>query len=160
MTFRCGTEFFNYKGQHSVALRAVADYNYCFTYIDVGCNGIVSDGVVFQNYLYPALKNGLLPDGYCVVGDDAFPLKTYLIKPYNSVPLTKEEKIFNYHLIRARRIVENTFGILVSRFRMFEKKVACKLSTVDKIVKACSALHNWLCKSDSKTYFFLFILFR
>jgi len=71
MTFRCGTEFFNYKGQHSVALMAVADYNCCFTYIDVGCNGIVSDGVVFQNYsLYPALENGLFPEGHCVVGTD------------------------------------------------------------------------------------------
>ena len=68
------------------------------------------------------------------------------------MPLTKEEKIFNYRLSRARRIVENTFGILVSRFRIFEKKVACQLSTVDRIVKACYALHNWLCKSDSRTY--------
>jgi len=70
----------------------------------------LSDGGVFQNCsLYPALENGLLPEGYCLVGDDAFPLKTYLIKPYNSVPLTKEEKIFNYRLSRARRIVENAF---------------------------------------------------
>ena len=68
------------------------------------------------------------------------------------MPLTKEEKIFNYRLSRVRRIVENTFGILVSRFRIFERKVACQLSTVDKIVKACRALHNWLCKSVSKTY--------
>jgi len=45
----CGTEFFNYKSQHSVVLMAVADYNYCFTYIDVPCNGIVSDGGAFQN---------------------------------------------------------------------------------------------------------------
>jgi len=118
----------------------------------------VSDGGVFQNCsLYPALENGLLPEGYCLVGDDAFPFKTYLIKPYNSVPLVqvtsrKEEKIFNYRLSRARRVVENTFGILVSRSLIFEKKVACKLSTVDKIVKACCALHNWLCKSDLKTY--------
>ena len=64
------------------------------------------------------------------------------------MPLTKEENIFNYRLSRARGTVENTFGILVSRFRIFEKKVACKLSTVDKIVKNCCALHNW----HSKTY--------
>ena len=108
-------------------------------------------GGVFQNCsLYPALENGLLPEGYCLVGGDAFPLKTYLIKLYNSVSLMKEEKIFNYRLSRARHI-ENTFGILVSRFHIFEKKVACKLSTVDKNVTACCALHNWLCKSDSKT---------
>ena len=52
---------------------AIADYNYCLTCIDVGCNGVVSDGGV-----YPALENGLLPEGYCLVGDDAVPLKTYL----------------------------------------------------------------------------------
>jgi len=52
---------------------AFADYNYCFTYIDVGCNVIVSDGGVFQNCpLYTALENGLLPEGYRLVGDDAF----------------------------------------------------------------------------------------
>ena len=34
-----------------VVLMAVADYNYCFTYTDVGCNGIVSDGGVFQNFI-------------------------------------------------------------------------------------------------------------
>ena len=85
---------------------AVADYNYCFTYIDVGCNVIVSDCGVFQNCsLYTALENGLLPEGYRLVGDDVFPLKTYLIKPYNSVPLTKEEKIFNYRLNRARLLL-------------------------------------------------------
>ena len=122
---------FNYKGQHSIVLMATADYNYCFTYSDVGCNGIVSDGGVFQYCsLYPALESGLLPERYCLVDDDAFPLKTYLIKPHNSVPLTKEERIFNYHLSRARRIVENKFGILVSTFCIFEKKAACKLSTV------------------------------
>ena len=69
-----------------------------------------------------------------------------LIKPYNSVPPTKEEKIFNYRLSWARRTAENTFGILVNWFRIFAKKLACKLPTVDRIVTACCALHNWLCK--------------
>ena len=42
---------------------AVADHNYCFTYIDVGCNVIVSGGGVFQNCsLYTALENSLLPE--------------------------------------------------------------------------------------------------
>ena len=52
---------------------AVGDYYYCFTYIDVGCNVIVSDGGVFQHCsLCTALENGLLPEGYRLVGDDEF----------------------------------------------------------------------------------------
>jgi hypothetical protein len=125
---------------------ALADYNYCFTYIDVGCNVLVSDGGVFKNSsLYQTLEDGLLPGGHCIIGDDAFPLKTNL-------PLSKEEKIFNYRLSRARCVVENAFGILVSRFRVLDKKKSCNLSTADKIVKACCAIHNWLRKTDCKVY--------
>lgn len=59
-------------------------------------------------------KNGVF------VADDAFPLKTYILKPYaRSTYLSRNPKIFNYRLSRARRIVENAFGILTSKFRIF-----------------------------------------
>jgi hypothetical protein len=149
----CGSNFFNYKGQNSIVLMALVDHNYCFIYIDVGCNGIVSDGGVFRNCsLYEALEEGLIPCGGCIVGDGAFPLKTYLMKPYKHLPLTVEEKVFNYRLSRARRVVENAFGILVSRFRVLEKHIACKLTTTDKIVKTACALHNWLRKTAATSY--------
>lgn len=73
------------------------DYNYCFKYIDIGLYGRNADGGVFQrSSLYPLLKNdSLLPQGAILVGDDAFPLKPYLLKPYTNTP-TIAEKIFNY----------------------------------------------------------------
>ncbi|CAH1972161.1 unnamed protein product [Acanthoscelides obtectus] len=52
--------------------------------------------------------------------------------------------VYNYRLSRARQIVENAFGILVSRFRIFQKPIATNIETVDKIVLAACALHNWL----------------
>lgn len=151
----CGSEYYNYKGANSVVLMAVVDHNYCFQFIDVGSKGSQSDGGIFQLCpLWFALENGLIPDGGFLVGDDAFPLKPYLMKPYTShrMPLTKEEKVFNYRISRARRIVENAFGILVSRFRVFDRKLSCSLLTVNKLVRAACGLHNWLRMTSSATY--------
>lgn len=87
------------------------------------------------------------------VGDEAFPLKTYLLKPYpRRGNLTKEQRIYNYRLCRCRRIVENGFGILVSRFRVFEKPITLAPYKVGHIIKAACALHNWLRKTSPTTY--------
>lgn len=146
----CGSDFYNYKGSNSIILLAVVDDDYCFSYINVGANGRCSDGGVFQNSsILKDLENGMLPTGGFFVGDAAFPLKTYLLKPYQHSPLTYEQKIFNYRLSRARRIVENAFGILVSRFRIFEKPIGTDVSTIDKIVRTACAVHNWLRKTSN-----------
>lgn len=97
-------------------------------------------GGILQNCeLGQLLQKDLLPLGYCVVADDAFPLRHYMMKPYKCyrTALTVPQKVFNYRLSRARRIIENAFGILVSRFRVFE------------LVLAACALHNFLRKSSS-----------
>lgn len=55
-------------------------------YIDIGANGQASDNAVFRDStLKIALENNTvgMPDKYVIIGDDAFPLKTNLLKPYN-----------------------------------------------------------------------------
>ena len=125
-----GSFYLNYKHSFSIVLLAIVDADYKFVYVDIGCNGRVSDGGVFKNSaLYAALDNKSLsipspkpvpgqnkPLPYMIAADDAFPLKEYIQKPYSQVGLTREKRIFNYRLSRTRRIVENTFGILANRF--------------------------------------------
>lgn len=155
--FHSGSNFYNYKGSFSIILFALVDDNYCFKYIDVGSNGRASDGGVFaKSSLKNAVENNLLnmPPNTVFIADDAFPLKEYLLKPYSHHgPLTIKERVFNYRLSRARRIVENAFGILVSRFRIFEKPIALSPEKADSIVKTTCVLHNWL-RMNSSSYLY------
>ena len=67
-----------------------------------------------------------IPTPYFFVGDAAFPLKTYMLRPYPGKYLPDEERVFNYRLSRARRVIENTFGILVTKFRIFRRPIIAK----------------------------------
>ena len=78
------------------------------------------------------------------IGDDAFPLKMYLMKPYRSRNLSVEQLIFNYRLSRARRVVENAFGILSSRFRVISNTMLIYPTNVKKVVLSCFIMHNLL----------------
>lgn len=99
---------------------AVVDANYRFLYVNVGAQGRIGDAGVFSDCkLFLVLESnalGLPPsctlpqsDVGCpcmLVGDTAFPVKSYLIKPFHRRGLVNKEIIFNYRLSRARRVVE------------------------------------------------------
>ena len=124
-----GSLYYNYKGFHSIVLLALVDADYKFMYVDVGTNGSSSDAGIFQTTdLRQALEEeaaglpqpeplpgGTTPVPYFIVGDEAFPMKEWLHKPYPHRGLNQQQRAFNYRLSRARRVVENAFGILANR---------------------------------------------
>ena len=92
---------------------------------------------------YP--KGGVLL--YCIVADEAFPLRMDLMRPFpraGRMQMPDDERIFNYRLSRACRVVENAFRILAQRWRVFQRRLCLKASNVDKVIKACVVLHNYL----------------
>jgi hypothetical protein len=151
-----GTTYYNYKGFFSIVLMALVDADYRFLWVDIGANGSASDcGVFNRSQMEPALKYNTigfpppepLPNDdrnmpFFLAGDDAFPLRSYLMKPYSMRYLTREQRIFNYRLSRARRVVENTFGILASRFRCLLTTMNTTPENSTSAVKACVTLHN------------------
>ena len=65
-----------------------------------------------------------------IVADEAFRLKPNIMRPYpkiRGVPrLPRDSQIFNYRLSRARRILENAFGILAQRFCVYTRRMQLK----------------------------------
>lgn len=86
---------------------------------------------------------------YVLVGDSAFALTEKMMKPYpgnHDVGTTR--RIFNYRLSRARRIVENVFGILGVVFRIFRTPITILPFNAELVVMACVYLHNFLMRNS------------
>lgn len=159
---KSGSEFYNYKSFFNIILFALVDADYNFLFVDIGCQGRISDGGLFKNTeLSKRMRNKTLnlpdkkplpgrdkPIPYVFLGDKAFPLSENLMKPYTgNHPNGSVKRVFNYRLSRARRVVENAFGIVSSVFRCLRKPLLLEPETSEIIVMAIVHLHNFLRKS-------------
>uniref|UniRef100_A0A2S2NBZ4 Putative nuclease HARBI1 n=1 Tax=Schizaphis graminum TaxID=13262 RepID=A0A2S2NBZ4_SCHGA len=159
-----GTEYFNYKHFFSIVLFALVDADYNFLFVDIGCQGRISDGGVFKNStLHKKIESGNmnLPSPkplpgrnknipYVILADAAFALANNVMKPYSGIHnIGSKERVFNYRLSRARRTVENAFGISSAVFRILRKPLLLEPEKAELVVMAIVHLHNFLRKSKS-----------
>ncbi|KAH9635563.1 hypothetical protein HF086_003177 [Spodoptera exigua] len=159
-----GSNYFNYKSYFSTVLMAVVDADYCFTFIDVGAYGKHSDSNIFKNSnLEKGISSGSIPlpnnhnlpndeNGnpmpFVFVGDEAFAVSNHVMRPYPDRNLSPKQRIFNYRLSRARRIVENAFGILSNKWAIFQRSLNVDMKFAITIIKAACTLHNFVRKRD------------
>lgn len=78
------------------------------------------------------------------MGDEAFPIRENLLKPYprDQSGQNRTKAIFNYRLSRARRIVENAFGLLTQHFRIFLTPIHLNVNVLEDLVTVACILHN------------------
>lgn len=159
-----GSEYFNYKKCFSIVLLALVDHDYKFLFADIGSQGRISDGGVFRNSLLwqkicsndlnlppsTPLPGSTKPTSYVFLGDGAFALSTHVMKPYpGEHTIGTSKRIFNNRLSSSRVIVENTFGILASKFRIFRKPILLDPEKTSALTMTCILLHNFLRKSET-----------
>ena len=132
-----GALYHNHKSFFSIVMLALVDWQYKFRWVDTGTAGSCSDAQIFNasqlkrrieevriGFPDPApITQGGRDVPYFILADDAFAMKTWLMKPYGRRMLTREDRIANYRISRGRRVVENAFGILVSRFRVMRTTI-------------------------------------
>lgn len=158
------SDYINYKGSFSIVLLALVDHDYCFTFAEIGAKGRISDGGIFNNsVLWEKMSTNSinlpppspLPDSdvnmpYVYLGDGAFALSTHVMKPFpGHHALGTPERLFNQKLSSSRVVVENTFGIMASKFRVLKKPMALCDVKASIITMTCVLLHNFLRKSKT-----------
>ncbi|KAM3862871.1 uncharacterized protein ACN63O_012764 [Diretmus argenteus] len=157
-------DYFNRKGDHSIILQGVVDHRLRFWDINVGRPGKVHDARVYAlSSLYECGRAGTLFPNWTerfegvdvpvfLLGDSAYPLSTWLMKPYQEGRgVTPHQLDFNHKLSSCRMAVERAFGRLKGRFRCLLKLNETHITFISQIVSACCVLHN-LCEVHNEEY--------
>ena len=126
--------------------------------VNIGWPGKVHDARVFANFsCYKDANNGKLFPKWTtrirnvdipliVLGDPAYPLLPWLMKPYMDHPgISQKEQIFNYRQSRAQMSVKSAFERLKGRWRCLLKRMYYYIKNVPNVIAACVTLHN-LCE--------------
>ena len=104
------TLYHNYKGLFSLIFIAICDASYCFTLFDIGLYGSNNySGPLANSKMDQMFENGSMNvpcarqfDGcqeplLCfLLGDEMFPLKTGLLRPYPGQNASEKEGIYKY----------------------------------------------------------------
>jgi hypothetical protein len=152
-----GSNYFCYKNYYSIVLLAIVDPHYKFIVVDIGSYGRHNDSGIFKNsafyreytdgkhFLPPKPLPGTnIPIPHVLIGDEGFALQMYLMRPFPRTAVAKDarKKRFNKQLNRARRDVENAFGILAQKWRVFFRPIETDVETAERVVKAACSLYQ------------------
>ena len=146
-------EYHNFKNFYSIVLMGLVDPHYRFVWGSCGFPGNSHDAVIFRSTdLWNSIQEGFIPTiGKAVgditvppliVGDSAFPLRSWLMKPFTNAVLTPQQHYFNYRLSRARMVTEAAYGQLKGRWRVLLRKSESSRDQARIATLACMVLHN------------------
>ena len=148
-------DFICRKGYPSVILQGIVSAKKKFIDVATGYPGSLHDARVFRlsSISHHIADDDLLQTptvnisgvdvGPLIIGDGAYPLKRYLMKPFPRIgTLDQRQRRFNKELSKKRAVVENAFGLLKGRWRCLRNELNEDVAKAPRTVVACCILHN------------------
>jgi len=135
--------YWNRKKKYSIQLQGIVDYRGIFIDYEIGWPGSVHDAKVYKNsYFYKNVSKIIKEDEF-LLGDSAYPLSTFLIKPFTNPQITSQIQFNVIHSLH-RVVVENAFGRLKNRFIVLKDLHTRKISIAVTLTVCAIILHNFL----------------
>ncbi|XP_067388051.1 uncharacterized protein [Emydura macquarii macquarii] len=156
------TEYINRKGYFSMVLQGLVDHRGHFTDINVGWSGKAHDAHVFRNSglfckmqagtFFPnqKIQIGSVEMPIVILGDPAYPLLPWLMKPYTG-HLDSDKECFNKRLSSCRMVVECAFERLKGRWRSLLTRLDMSEKYLPSVISACCVLHN-VCEAKGERF--------
>jgi hypothetical protein len=135
--------YWNRKKRYSIQLQGIVNHKGIFIDYEIGWPGSVHDAKVYKNsYFYQNVSKIIKGDEF-LLGDSAYPLSTFLIKPFVNSQIPSQIQFNLIHSLH-RVVVENAFGKLKNRFIALKELNSRKISNVIRLTECAIILHNFL----------------
>lgn len=139
-----GIDFYSgHKKAVGLNAQVLCDAKKRVVYLSVRCPGKTNDLLAYQASNLSSLIEGL-PDGYFVVGDNAYVNTNHLLVPFpGQISSTDPRDAFNFYLSQLRVRVENCFALIVGRWGVLWGPLRMPLRRQPMVIKAICCLHNF-----------------
>ena len=132
--------YINRKGWPSINVQAVCDRQMIFRNIVARWSGSTHDSRIFNNSrLCQKLQNQEING--ILLGDQGYACSRFLLTPVRNARTPAQQR-FNRHQIRARNVIERSFGVLKMRFPALHSGLRTNLELSKTIIVAAAILHN------------------
>ncbi|XP_064635180.1 uncharacterized protein LOC135492565 [Lineus longissimus] len=138
-------DYINRSRYPSMQLQLVVDHKLMIRNATTGWPGCAHDARVLRNSaLFERAEAGqAVADGNIILADSAYPLKRWLITPFqNNGNLTREQRNFNRRISGCRQSVERAIGHLKGRMRRLKEVMGHDADEVEELIMAACILHN------------------
>lgn len=133
------------KHKFGLNCQAVSDAHGRFLDISIIYGGSSSDCLAFEkSSLHSRLQDGVLKEGLCLFGDNAYINSMFMATPYSNVKEGSRDN-YNFYHSQLRIHVECAFGMLTQRWGILRSPIA-KGITISKTIcltHALAKLHNF-----------------